>query len=224
MLAISCREGQQSDQLAKLNTGNDAAYRLALHPSGRHIVCGMSAAGLERVDLHPPSPQQQNHHHSGGSGSGGGGEALSAPTLSFAQEGEFKEATRGVGAVKGMSFSSDGRLLALGGEDGSVEVREWPLMQRRLRWQASEKPIRNVDFSTAHSDGVLFTCDEAGACKLWDAHSGAEITQLQPPAGEGLRAGHGAARWLVGCWVLGVSACCHVQSGRAGWLPAWWIC
>lgn len=49
--------------------------------------------------------------------------------------------------------------------------------------QASEKPIRNVDFSAAHSDGLLFTCDEAGICKLWNATSGAEVAQLQPPAG-----------------------------------------
>ncbi len=48
--------------------------------------------------------------------------------------GEFKEATAGIGPVKGMSFSSDGRLLALGGEDGSIEVWEWPHMRRRLRW------------------------------------------------------------------------------------------
>lgn len=32
-----------------------------------------------------------------------------------------------------MSFSSDGRFLALGGEDGWVEVWEWPHMKRRLR-------------------------------------------------------------------------------------------
>lgn len=48
--------------------------------------------------------------------------------------GEFKQATAGIGPVKGMSFSSDGRLLALGGEDGSIEVWEWPHMRRRLRW------------------------------------------------------------------------------------------
>ncbi len=50
-----------------------------------------------------------------------------------APAGEFKEATRGIGPVKGMSFSSDGRQLALGGEDGSIEVWEWPAMRRRLR-------------------------------------------------------------------------------------------
>jgi hypothetical protein len=52
------------------------------------------------------------------------------------------------------------------------------------RWEASAKAIRNVDFSPAHNDGVLFSCDEAGACKLWSADSGAEVAQLQPPPGQ----------------------------------------
>ena len=55
--------------------------------------------------------------------------------------GEFKEASRGVGAVKGMSFSGDGRLLALGGEDGSIEVWEWPAMRRRLRCARSRLSV-----------------------------------------------------------------------------------
>lgn len=56
---------------------------------------------------------------------------LNVPCLS---SGEFKERTKAIGPLKGMSFSSDGRLLALGGEDGAVELWEWPQMQRKLRW------------------------------------------------------------------------------------------
>eukprot|EP00887_Chlorella_sp_A99_P000209 scaffold13.g209.t1 len=190
LFVMSCKGGVQSDELDKLNTGKDAAYRLAMHPSGRHIVCGMSTAGLERVDLVPSSQQQQQQQQAaaaasssggGGAAGGSGGRPGVPPALRFAEGRAFKEATADVGAVKGMSFSSDGRWLALGGEDGSVDIREWPHMRRRLRWQASERPIRNVDFSAAHGDGVLFTCDETGACKLWDAATGDEITQLQPP-------------------------------------------
>ncbi|KAL4852880.1 SEC12-like protein 2 [Chlorella vulgaris] len=125
---LRCRDGLQSEEVAKLNTGADAGYRLIMHPSGRSL-----------------------------------------------------ERTKAIGPLKGMSFSSDGRLLALGGEDGAVELWEWPQMQRKLRWQASAKAVRNVDFSGAHSDGVLFTCDEAGACRLWDAATGDEIAQLEVP-------------------------------------------
>jgi WD40 repeat protein len=54
-------------------------------------------------------------------------------TITPPAAGEFKQQTKSIGPIKGMSFSSDGRLLALGGEDGSIEVWEWPLMRRRLR-------------------------------------------------------------------------------------------
>ncbi|KAL4422678.1 hypothetical protein ABPG75_008875 [Micractinium tetrahymenae] len=161
VVVLSCRDGVQSEEVAKLNTGKDAGYRLLMHPSGRSLVCGMSVGGLERVDLQPSTSGEP-------------------PKLSLSQ-GDFKEATAGIGPVKGMSFSSDGRLLALGGEDGGIEVWEWPHMRRRLRWEASSKAIRNVDFSQAHSDGVLFSCDEGGACKLWSVDSGAEIAQLAAP-------------------------------------------
>ena len=107
--------------------------------------------------------------------------------------GDFKARTAGIGAVKGLSFSSDGRLLALGGEDGSIELWEWPAMRRAARWEASPKPIRNVDFSPAHGDGVLLACDEGGACRLWDLE-GHEIAQLAAPAGACVRSvGGGAA-------------------------------
>jgi hypothetical protein len=51
---LRCREGEQSEEVAKLNTGKDAGYRLLMHPSGRALVCGMSIGGLQRVDLQPP--------------------------------------------------------------------------------------------------------------------------------------------------------------------------
>ncbi len=41
-----------------------------------------------------------------------------------------------------------------------------------------------MDFSAAHADGVLISCDEAGACRLWAADSGELIAELQAPAGE----------------------------------------
>lgn len=91
--------------------------------------------------------------------------------------------------MKSLAFSSDGRLLALGGEDGSIDVRDWPGLRSRRRWQASEKPLRNLDFSAAHSDGVVCSVDEAGACRLWDVKSGELVAHLQAPAG--------AARWAL---------------------------
>jgi hypothetical protein len=50
---LRCRDGVQSEEVAKLNTGADAGYRLIMHPSGRSLVCGMSVGGLERIDIQP---------------------------------------------------------------------------------------------------------------------------------------------------------------------------
>lgn len=54
------------------------------------------------------APATPNGAPSSDSSSSGGVPGV-PPALSFAPRREFKEATKDVGAVKGMSFSSDGR-------------------------------------------------------------------------------------------------------------------
>jgi prolactin regulatory element-binding protein len=155
--------GHLSEEITKLNVGSDAPYRMAMHPSGRALVLGLTMGGIKRVDVTPPPPG-----------------SLDPPQLSLAG-GEFDAAGKRFGAIKCMSFSSDGRWLALGGEDGSLEVVEWPSLTSKRRWQPSTKAVRNVDFSAAHADGVLAAVDESGACVLWDVASGEEVGRLQPP-------------------------------------------
>lgn len=84
--------------------------------------------------------------------------------------------------LKSLGFSSDGRLLALGSEEGGVEIREWPELQVAASWQASpDKAIRFVDFSDPHGNGILFTTDESGAACLWNTDDGEKVTQLSAP-------------------------------------------
>ena len=154
--------GRMSGEVAKLNVGSDAPYRMALHPSGRALVVGLTLGGIRRADIKPAAVPGE------------------PPALTLAGR-EFDEVGATVGVIKSLSFSSDGRRLALGGEDGSIQVVSWPNLAPEARWQASEKSIRNVDFSAAHSDGVVATVDESGACKLWDAAAGDLVAQLQPP-------------------------------------------
>lgn len=45
VVVLSCRDGVQSEEVAKLNTGSDAGYRLLLHPSGRALVSGGGPQG-----------------------------------------------------------------------------------------------------------------------------------------------------------------------------------
>jgi len=165
---VSCKDGQLSDELTKLNVGNDAPYRMALHPSDTSLVLGMTMGGIKKVDI-----KSKNNTNAA--------EKDNVPMLSLAGS-EFDAKGSKFGAIKGLSFSSDGRFLALGSEDGIIEIVSWPSLDSQKKWIASEKAIRNVDFSSAHNDGVIVSTDESGACKLWDIASGELVTQLQPPA------------------------------------------
>ena len=55
------------------------------------------------------------------------GELLTLPVPA----GEGTEVLKGLGDVKCISFSRNGRLLAVGCEDGSLQVLEWPSLQTR---------------------------------------------------------------------------------------------
>ena len=167
IIVVRCKDGQLSDELTKLNVGDDAPYRMALHPSGKSIVLGMTMGGLKKVDI-----QLKNNTESA--------ENDQLPVLTLAGS-EFDTKGSKFGAIKGLSFSSDGRTLALGGEDGMIEIVSWPSLASQKKWKASEKSIRNLDYSAAHDDGVVISTDESGACKLWNIASGELITQLQPP-------------------------------------------
>ncbi|KAL6770646.1 SEC12 [Auxenochlorella protothecoides x Auxenochlorella symbiontica] len=164
VVVVSCDErGKLSDEVTKYNTGDDAPYRMAMHPSGRSLVLGMTRGGVQGVDLQPST-------------SGRDAPELSRPGGSFASR------APSIGALKCLSFSSDGRLLVMGGEDGSVRIVHWPSLEPKLHWQASEdKAIRAADLSRAHSDGILTTTDEAGMAALWNAETGDKVLQLAVP-------------------------------------------
>lgn len=102
-------------------------HRLARHALLKAVLCGQRRAGVAD-NAHAPLKASTGPV---------AGPLNVTPSIGgvqfFPGAGEFKEAARGIGPVKGMSFSSDGRLLALGGEDGGIEVWEWPAMRRRLR-------------------------------------------------------------------------------------------
>jgi hypothetical protein len=104
------------------------------------------------------------------------------------------ERTKSVGMAKGLSFSADGRQLAVGAEEGTITVLEWPSLARKSQWQASPKAIRNVDFSAPHGDRVIAAVDESGGCTLWAVDTAEAVARLEPPAGEhraGIREGAG---------------------------------
>jgi prolactin regulatory element-binding protein len=125
----------------------------------------MTLGGLQRVDILPGSAPEE------------------PPTLTLAHsESEEKQGKyKSFGAIKSLAFSHDGRRLALGGEDGSIEIVSWPALTSVRRWQASNKGIRNVDFSAAHNDGVLTSVDESGGrVAVWGCEEESSSTGEAP--------------------------------------------
>lgn len=136
-----------------------------MHPSGRKLVLGMARGGIRVLDVV------------------GGEDASVVPELSAASE-DSLPAARAIGELKSLAFDVRGERLALGYEDGHVEVREFPSLELLVRFKASPlaKAVRNVEFSRPHGDAVLLTADEAGKAALWDAATGAKVADVEPPA------------------------------------------
>jgi len=139
-----------SDEIVKFNVGEEAPYRMILHPSGGTIVISLALGGLKVVNV--------------------GYTAGEAPKMSWPVE-PVKTAAANcskLGVIKCMSFSSDGSLLAIGTEDGRAFILAWPSLSILESVEACPgRAIRNIDFSSAHNDGILFVVDDNGKCSLW---------------------------------------------------------
>ena len=61
----------------------------------------------------------------------------------------------GLGMVKCLAFSTNGRLLALGGDDGAITVLDWPSLHARADLRCAS-PLKRPAF-------VL------GSCLVWSA-------------------------------------------------------
>ncbi|HEY9727630.1 MAG TPA: AAA-like domain-containing protein [Chroococcales cyanobacterium] len=78
------------------------------------------------------------------------------------QRNQINTYQRGVNSV---SFSRDGKLLAMAGKDGTVQL--WNINGKRLRaFPVHHKSVRSVRFSP--DDNLLATASEDGTAKLWD--------------------------------------------------------
>eukprot|EP00884_Botryococcus_braunii_P014330 jgi/Botrbrau1/22899/Bobra.0065s0052.2 len=171
-------KGVLSEELALLKFENDTPLRLALTSSGDMVLVGMAAGGigLVRIALDSQKP---------------------APVLTLNHNGVAAGRLMSVGMVKAMAFSLDGRFLAVGLEDGGLEVRDWPSARPLLSLEgetALREAARDVDFSPAHSNQVLAVTCEDGSCSLWEWERGVCITRLELPP-DIKRGSFSRARW-----------------------------
>ena len=165
-IVVVKQEGSRlSDEIVKFNVGEEAPYRMILHPSGGSIVISLALGGLKVVNI------KYNAKEAG-------------PIMSWPAEPVKTAAANSsnLGVIKCMSFSSDGSLLAIGTEDGRVFILAWPSLSILKSVEACPgRAVRNIDFSSAHNDGVLFVVDDSGKCSLWSTDKLEYMSNLTGP-------------------------------------------
>jgi WD40 repeat protein len=89
------------------------------------------------------------------------------------------------GAVRALCFSPDGRVLASGGNDGTVYLWETATGRQRFRLDGHTDFIVSVTFS--QNGRMLASADYHGTVRLWDVNTGRQIlaheTRQQRPSG-----------------------------------------
>ncbi|BDA49251.1 probable prolactin regulatory element-binding protein [Coccomyxa sp. Obi] len=159
---VQVAEGQLGEEVASVRT-EEAPLRMALHPQGTSLVLALGTGMVQRFDVQssPGAP----------------------PVLHQAKD---KDRLAHFTSVKCLAFSSDGRMLALGGEDGAITVVDWLTLRvvSDMRGQNGLRDaVKDLDFSPAHKDKVLAATCEDGSCSLWAWEQQLQIAILDLPQG-----------------------------------------
>ncbi len=83
--------------------------------------------------------------------------------------------------VLGAAYSSDGRLLATAGADGTAKIWDAQTGQERMSLRGHTSDVIDVAFSP--NEQKLVTAGRDGTVRVWDLTNGQEITELQGQTG-----------------------------------------
>ncbi len=81
--------------------------------------------------------------------------------------------------------SADGQLIAIGGQDGAVQIWDTNTWKELRHFQASSRRITQLAF-TPEGRHLVSTGDVDGAAKLWDVLTGSARAEFLHPAGGAL--------------------------------------
>ncbi|GLJ25316.1 hypothetical protein SUGI_0484610 [Cryptomeria japonica] len=134
-----------SESIHNYYTEDDCAYRMAVHPLENSIICSLSK-GCRHFELKE--------------------DESAAGNVQIKRSDKSLKQLDNVGQQNSLVFSTDGTLLATGGDDGYLRVFEWPNLKIVLDQPEVHKSIRDLDFS---SDGTLLASSEdGGPCRIWN--------------------------------------------------------
>lgn len=152
---FSSENGELSETVHHLSTGDTPPFKLAVHPGGDIAVAAFEK-GCRLFELHLEEEDKL---------------VPSSRTLKALEDAD---------ELKFLLFSQDGTHLAAGGEDKSLRVFLWPTMEEKLYVKdAHKKGLKDADFSL---DGTLLaTTADSGPCHIWDVTKDKAVATLEAP-------------------------------------------
>ncbi|KAL3824260.1 hypothetical protein ACJIZ3_020289 [Penstemon smallii] len=157
--AFDLESNSLSDQpVAKLGTGSDLPYRIAVHPGGKGIICSLPKSC--RWFEFDAATSTDKH------------------TLSLKSSDKVLEQLEDVGQQLAMTFNNEGSLLAVGGEDGKLRVYKWPSMETAIDEANAHASVKDLDFSPDGKFLISVGSGSGSPGRIWNVSTSTSIASL----------------------------------------------
>ncbi|KAL3501882.1 hypothetical protein ACH5RR_036331 [Cinchona calisaya] len=146
-----------SDQpVARLGTGTELPYRIAVHPGGEGVICSFP---------------ESCRWYEWAAAEGADGHALDLRSSE-----RILNHLEDVGQQLSLTFNSEGSLLATGGEDGKLRIFKWSSMELMLNEANAHTSVKDLHFSP---NGKFLVSVGSGSARVWDVDNSTAIASLQ---------------------------------------------
>ncbi|KAF3626824.1 SEC12-like protein 2 [Capsicum annuum] len=142
------------EPVARLGTGGDLPYRMAVHPGGDGLICSLPKS-CRWFDWDIQRAENR--------------------ALGLKSSERVLEPLEDVGQQLALAFNNDGSLLAVGGEEGKLRVYKWPSMENILDQANAHASVKDLDFSP---DGKFLASVGSGPCRIWDVSISTSVASL----------------------------------------------
>ncbi|CAD6256221.1 unnamed protein product [Miscanthus lutarioriparius] len=150
------------ETVVEVKTREEVPYRMAVHPRGDGVFCAFpNGCRLYRWESQEGEGPQK---------------------LALEPDREALAELKDVGLQLSVSFSGEGSILAIGGEDGHLRVFKWPAMASVLTETDTKTSIKDLTISS--DDKFLAVNRSSGPCRVWDLQSSEVVASLPREAGE----------------------------------------
>jgi WD40 repeat protein len=154
------RAATDTGLLCTLEEHTGWVHSVAFHPNGRLLASGSKDGTVRLWDVSDALALSETE----GLDTGAAGHQ------------EARWPLQSTSSVHSVAFSLDGRLLAWGSGDGTVQLRDAARSRRLHQLQGHTGEVNSVAFSP---DGRTLAADSGNTVILWDVASGREVRQLR---------------------------------------------